>query len=70
MSLPLLEPLSSLRLQKLSTIAMAAMLAALTVACATAIIAVASQGTSSSKVWNGGHTYRLSSLKKRVFKNS
>ncbi|KAK8723161.1 hypothetical protein OTU49_011870, partial [Cherax quadricarinatus] len=49
MSLPLLEPLNSIRLQKLSTIAMAALLAALTVSCATAIIAVASQGTSSSK---------------------
>lgn len=51
MSLPLLEPLNSVHLQKLSTIAMAALLAALTVACTTAIIAVATQGTSSSKVW-------------------
>lgn len=50
MSLPLLEPLNAVHLQKLSTIAMAALLAALTVAAATAIIAVASQGTSSSKV--------------------
>ena len=50
MSLPLLEPLNSTRLQKLSTIAMAALLAALTVAVATAIIAVASQASSSSKV--------------------
>ena len=50
MSLPLLEPLNIVHLQKLSTIAMAALLAALTVACTTAIIAVASQGTSSSKV--------------------
>lgn len=50
MSLPLLEPLNATRLQKLSTIAMSALLAALTVATASAIIAVASQATSSSKV--------------------
>ncbi|XP_076048949.1 E3 ubiquitin-protein ligase-like protein poe isoform X2 [Oratosquilla oratoria] len=48
-SLPLLEPLNATRLQKLSTIAMAALLAALTVADATAITTVTSQATSSSK---------------------
>lgn len=59
MSLPLLEPLNAVHLQKLSTIAMAALLAALTVAAATAIIAVASQGTSSSKVLLSYHTSML-----------
>ncbi|CAL4161878.1 unnamed protein product, partial [Meganyctiphanes norvegica] len=48
-SLPLLEPLNSLRLQKLSTIAMSALLAALTTATATSIINVASQTTTASK---------------------
>ena len=49
-SLPLLEPLSATRLHKLSTIAMAAIFAALTVATAIAIINVANPTSLSSKV--------------------